>query len=120
MKDEEFEKLLKLAQMGLKPKSDTYDDTEVAQEGLNEAQKFIAAFSLRKGKNKVPLATVYTCYKKWAKEPLSKKKFLAEFGLLFIPKRTDQYRFYHLNVHPKTLMDRTTKVVQEREKNKKI
>jgi hypothetical protein len=122
MNDKELEELIKLAQQAPKPsKKESYiKDLVETGEGLNEAQKFIAAFDLKHGKNKVPLATIYDCYSRWATEPLSKLKFLKQFGMIFMPKSAGQYRFSHLNYHPKTIMEKTSKLVAEREKTKKI
>jgi hypothetical protein len=97
MSKNNIDKLIEIAQ---EVNKDADKVVGVASEGLNEAQKFIIALNIKKGRSKNPIRTIYEAYKNWAPEPISKSHFCQQFALYFQPERKNSYRFYKLNLSP--------------------
>lgn len=83
---------------------------------VDEATRFVIAFDIREGKNKVRSTLIYKAYKTWSPDPTSSTSFLRNFTLLFENKKSSDGAFYFINYKPAELLNEAAKMKQN-EKN---
>lgn len=80
--------LMKLAKVDLK---------EAQENTLDEIDRFITTFDLRRGRTIVPIAEIYNLYSKWSLAPVGSKTFHMRFGRVFKRHRKKSLLHYLLN-----------------------
>lgn len=94
--------LLKIAKEDLAPNELPKDPNG----HLEETQRFVLAFEIKDGKNKVQPGLLYDAYYKWTNKPVGKMTFFRQFAKLFVKKKESTNNFYLLNIKPMDLVNK--------------